>query len=128
MTMSLSRFQQLLAQQALRFCADRPGLSAVTACLRAGPRRDDVDELRAALVDGGEVAFYAAVALACVADNAGLAVLRDPHAHFVTNSCVELGLALCARAALGDVDLPVSFINASMLGELAVVVGAFPPR
>lgn len=96
--------------------------------LQSGTAPETVEALATLLAAGGEVTLFAALALAAKGDARGLSVLWRPHDYFTTNSCVEVGLALCARAALGDLTPPLSFINASMLGPLAAAVGAFPPR
>lgn len=123
--MDRARIAELLLAQTLRFCERRgEEMEAVTRAIDAR----DADALRGELTQGGEPALFAAIALGALDDASGLAVLRDPHAHFCTNSHVELALALCARLLLHDVEAPLRFINASMLGELAELVGAFPPR
>jgi hypothetical protein len=45
-----------------------------------------------------------------------------------TNSAIEVALAKIARALLGQLRLPLSFINAAMIPELAQAVGAWPRR
>jgi hypothetical protein len=130
MTVDRDRLRLLLTEQAVRFCRAPEPL----AIMRRGVTYDDRAPLRAMLqvVPGrrhgaGEVVVFAAIALALVDDDAGLDVLRDPHAVWMTNSAVEVALAQCARLLLGDVQAPMRFINAAMLGPLAVLVGAMPP-
>lgn len=127
MVESVLRVRELLVTETLRFC-DRSGLEPVATALSAGMTASHVTLMRALLPGGGEPALFAAIALATAGDSAGLDVLRRPQAYFVTNSCFEVGLALCARLVLSDATAPLSFINASMLGELAVAVGAFGGR
>jgi hypothetical protein len=124
-TIDPTRLRALLREQALRFCGDRHRDAEVARLLREGAA--DVAALRAIADAGGEPAFFAAIALASVGDASALSILRDPHNYFMTNSCVELGLSLCARLALNDVQPPLHFLNPSLLGELAELVGAFPP-
>ncbi len=124
----------LLHAQAARFCRARLPAEA----LRRGVTPADAAALRDLLVaagseasaDGrsGEAALFAAIALASVGDPSGLPLLRDPGRWFTTNSCVEVALCRCARLALGDLAAPLSFINASMLGALAELVGARPDQ
>lgn len=131
--------RRLLAAQAARFCRIRE----VSRILASHPA-EHLDALRGfvAVAQGrsegtthadvreGERALFAAIALAVAGDASGLEVLREPGRYFVTNSAVEVALAQIARVLLGDLQPPLSFINASMLGELAAAVGhrrAAPP-
>ena len=117
----------LLAEETRRFCVGERGLEPVLRALDPRATAEAVETAAALLSSGGKVALFAAIALAANGDARGLDVLTRPHDFYCTNSCVEVGLALCARAALGDLEPPLAFINASMLGPLAEAVGAHPP-
>ena len=125
--MNRKRIAELLLAQTLRFFDGHMGRAPRVGDVARAIRARDLEALRIELTHPGEAALFAAIALGAFKDPAGLAVLRDPHAHYCTNSCKELALALCARLVLKDVKPPLAFINAAMLGELAVLVGAFPP-
>ena len=125
-----TRLRALLNAALVSFTSREGGSVAVLhGILQRGVRSTDGALPRATVASSGKAGLCAAIALALDDDATGLYVLRDPHARYCTNSCIEVGLAQCARLLLRDVHAPLRFINASLVGrELAALVGAEPPE
>ena len=129
----LVAIRRLLAIETARFCR----VDEVVRAIESGPDEAHVRSLRALVEKAstsendlvvGERTLFAAIALALVNDPIGVPVLKEPGRHYMTNSGIEVALAQIALVLLGELKPPLRFINATLIAELAQLVGAWPAR